>query len=342
MDATDYSLLSRINRDIPDGLIVLDTAGTIVYVNPAAGRLLGTQLQIGTKYAALLAAEPNGQNDAFHQYLLDSVYDKAHRHSGDLAYTRPDGSVRTFQMVSSFLFGEDGSSQQGVVIQFSDITEVHRVRKLHQDTVFLFVSLLGMLSIFTFASVIWMNTGEPFPSALMTVFIEITGVVLAYFLFRSSPITWKDLGLSVHGCGRYLLIDGAATAAILGIMLVVKMVLRRTGILSAGEPFFHWELWTTASTLYPITVVLQEFLTRSLVHESITRVIPSKHAELYAIAISSLFFGAIHLYLGLAFMAGAAFLLGFFGLIYTRQRCIWGLCIPHYILGLSVSILWGF
>lgn len=342
MQSADYSLLSRINRDIPDGLIVLDTNGTIVYANPAAGQLMGTELTVGSKYASLFAQDSGGQNDAFHQFLLDSIYDKQHKHGGELDYRRPDGSLRTFQVVTSFLFGEEGAERQGVVIQFSDITEVHQARKLQQDTVTLFVCLLGMLAVFNFASVIWVSAGEPFPSALMTVLIEITGVVLSFFILRNSPIRWEDLGLRFHGCGKYLLIDGAATAAILGVMLLVRLILFRTGILSPAEPFFHWKKWTTSSTLYPITVVLQEFLTRSLVHESVTRVIPAKHAELYAIIISSLFFGAIHLYLGLAFMFGAAFLLAFFGLIYTKQRCIWGLCIPHYILGLSVSILWGF
>ena len=36
----DLGYLYRIMRDITDGLIVLDTEGTVIYVNPSAKRIL--------------------------------------------------------------------------------------------------------------------------------------------------------------------------------------------------------------------------------------------------------------------------------------------------------------
>ena len=63
--------------------------------------------------------------------------------------------------------------------------------------------------------------------------------------------------------------------------------------------------------------------------------------DVVAIIISSLYFGALHLHKGLAFMIGATLLLSVFGFIYSRQGTIWGLCIPHYFLGLSLTVIWG-
>ena len=44
---------------------------------------------------------------------------------------------------------------------------------------------------------------------------------------------------------------------------------------------------------------------------------------------------------GLGFMIGSFLLLSVFGVIYERQKTIWGLCIPHYFLGLSLKLIWG-
>lgn len=342
MQQIDFSLLSRINRDILDGLIVLDTKGTIIYTNPAANELLGRKIEIGSKYSSLMVSETNSANDEFHQYLLDCLYDKHHSHHGELKYTKPNGKKHIFHILTSFLFGNEGTEKMGVVIQFSDVTELNQTHKLHQNTAYLFIALLGILSLFNYITTIWLDLGKPFASSIMTILIEVVGFVLVLLLFRKFDTDEIDFGLKFKGKGKYIVTDLFVTIIILAVMIIVKIYLRKNMVLSPNEPFLHMEKWDMSKTLYPITVVLQEFLTRSLVHEGIKQVIPSKKSDLIAIGVSSLFFGAIHLHLGLAFMLGSAFLLAFFGLVYTKQRCIWGLCIPHYVLGLAVSILWGF
>ena len=54
-----------------------------------------------------------------------------------------------------------------------------------------------------------------------------------------------------------------------------------------------------------------------------------------------MFFSALHIHLGLGFMAGSFLLLSVFGILYERQKTIWGLCIPHFLLGLSLKLIWG-
>ncbi len=66
-------------------------------LNPSASKLLGSpELKEGITYVEYMVSDTNGTNDAFHQYILDCVYEKDAIHAGDVLYTRPDGDVRTF------------------------------------------------------------------------------------------------------------------------------------------------------------------------------------------------------------------------------------------------------
>ena len=53
--------------------------------------------------------------------------------------------------------------------------------------------------------------------------------------------------------------------------------------------------------------------------------------------MSSLLFGALHIHRGFIYMLAATVLLGIFGVLYRKQNSIWGLCIPHFVLG---EIIW--
>ena len=113
------------------------------------------------------------------------------------------------------------------------------------------------------------------------------------------------------------------------------------GIISPDKPLFNWSAVSLATYLYPLSVVLQEFLTRGAAQGCLERVLPDNSSPAISIIVSYLFFGALHVHKGLACMLGAAALLSFFGVLYKKQGTIWGLCIPHFFLGLTLTILWG-
>ena len=50
-------------------------------------------------------------------------------------------------------------------------------------------------------------------------------------------------------------------------------------------------------------------------------------------------FAALHLHYSPFFMIGAAVLLGVFGVVYRRQRSIWGLVLVHFTFGMSAAML---
>ena len=80
-------LMPRILRDIDDAVLALDQHGQIIYVNPQCRRLLGLgDSALGKTYAEVFFDEKDNGNDAFHQFVLDAVYDKKQTHSGLVAH----------------------------------------------------------------------------------------------------------------------------------------------------------------------------------------------------------------------------------------------------------------
>jgi membrane protease YdiL (CAAX protease family) len=231
----------------------------------------------------------------------------------------------------------------GVILQFTDVTELETARQKYYDTARLLVLLLGMLSLWNFAVGLYEHFGRPFPGYIMTMLIEIMGVIGAVYMIRYTSITTEELGLKFKGVRKCIALDGLFTAVVLAAMIIAKIIIRRTmpQLISPDSPMFYFNAWGAAETLYPLTVIVQEFLTRGAVQGSIQRIMPGKNGVRVSIILSSMFFSALHIYLGLAFMIGSFLLLSVFGVVYEKQKTIWGLCIPHYFLGLSLKIIFG-
>lgn len=337
----DAQMLPRILRDVTDGVILLDLHGTVMYVNPSGMQILALDDRvIGQKYAPTMFG--NGiANDSFHQFLLDAVYDKVCTHHGSCDYILPDGKTLKLGMVSSFLKNEDGTESEGVVIQFSDVTELADMRRREHDATMVFVSSLGFLCFWTIITALWETLGRPLPTGTMTLIVTLLGFIVMAVLVSKTSITWKDVGLKPHNLKRVLITDGIIAAAALLLLCVIKLFVMRLspGFFDTSKPFFNWGALTLSRLSYPFVVFLQELVSRGFVHESMRRVISGKHRETAAIIVSSLMFGALHYFLGLTYMVGAMLLLGILGAIYRKQNTIWGLCIPHLVLGLAVVVL---
>lgn len=247
-------------------------------------------------------------------------------------------------LTCSLLFGPDGVEKEGVVIQFSDVTQEAELKEKHRNTARGFVIIMGILCLWIFFYAIWELLGRPIQGGVMTMLIEVAAIAGFFCLRRFTTIDFADMGLGTKGIKRALIVDGIATATILAVMLVAKTCIMNFSpdVFGADAKLLDFSRWNIFDTIYPLTVVLQEFLTRGVMHETVRNMIPGKNANAAAIIVSSLFFGALHVHLGLAYMIGSALLLGVFGVIYTKQRTIWGLCIPHYFLGISLKMIFAF
>ncbi len=343
-DNTQLQTVVRVARDLSDGLMLIDNQGTIQFINPSASRLLGNDaLREGITYAEYMASDGNSANDAFHQYVLDCVYDKDARHAGAVTYTHPDGSVRYFKIAASYAGSMDGPRKSGVILRVTDITDLHLAKVKHDDTIKVLIGTITIMALWDYLVAVWETAGRPISSTALTVIIEVIGVIATVFALRYTSITVTDFGLGTRNLKKNILVDSALTAAVLALMIVVKLFLRQffPNIISPDRPFFRWDALQAVDLLYIPTVVLQEFLVRGVTQGSLERILPENYPPAVAIIVSSLVFGSIHIHKGLVFMVGAACLLCFFGFLYRKQGNIWGLCIPHLFLSWALRVIWG-
>ena len=335
--------VDRIGRDISDGLILIDNSGMVLFENTCAANILNNpSLKEGVPYASFMAEDEGNGNDAFHQYILDSIYDKESRHSGDIAYNRPDGSVRYLRMRTSYIRDEDGLQREGILLSFSDITDYHKEKVKHDDTVIVLLGMLSMLAIWDFMVTIWEHFNVPIPSGILTIIIEIMGLVFTLFALRHTSITVADFGLGFKNVKKPILINIAVTFAILMLMVLVKFLGRQLlpAVFNPNTPFFHWDVFRIVDLAYIPTVIMQEFLIQGVTLGSVVRILPDSYPPAIAVLTTSMFFGSIHIHLGISYMAGSVLFLSVFGFIYLKQKTVWSLCIPHLLLSWSLRLLW--
>ena len=335
--------VDRIARDISDGLILINNSGTVLFVNACAASILNNpSLKEGVTYAGFMNEDKENANDAFHQYILDSIYDKESPHSGSIAYNRPDGSVRYLSVKTSYVRSDDGLQQEGILLSFSDITDYHKEKVKHDDTVIVLLGMLSMVAVWDFMVTIWEHLDEPIPSGILTLIIEIMGLTFTVFALRHTSITVADFGLGFKNVKKPVLVNIAVTFAALILMILVKFLGRQLlpTVFNPDTPFFHWDVFRIADLAYIPTVIMQEFLIQGVTLGSVARILPDSYPSAIAVFTTSMFFGSIHIHLGIAYMAGSVLFLSVFGFIYLKQKTVWSLCIPHLLLSWSLRLLW--
>ena len=186
---------------------------------------------------------------------------------------------------------------------------------------------------------LWRLTGETLSQEIMTQFIHLIALIMFFYIRHYTHFTYEEMGLKIKGIGKAVKTDCLFTVIFAAALFGVKFILMRTspGFFPAGAPFWDWGRLNWSDIAYPVTVVLQEFLSRGVIHENLRRIFVGKHSEGAAIIVSSLIFGALHIHRGFMYMLAATALLSIFGILYRRQNSIWGLCIPHFVLG---EIVW--
>ena len=343
-DAKDVKeIIPRILRDMSDGVLVLDRQGRILFLNEQGRKMLGESKDItGQNYAtAFLEQDMAGENDDFHQFVLDAVYDKEHAHSGEADYKARNRELRRFSLTSSFLRSEDGATPIGIVVMFSDVTEIARLNRQRREssTIFAVLMICVCLYLFLWSLLRYLNA-EP-AGWVMNLMIESISIIMFFIILKTTSFSIRDIGLRVVNAKATFLPDILITIAGTVALVLGKIVLLRVapGFFPEGAPFWDWSVGTFADIIYPLTVILQEFLARGVMQENLKRIFTGKYAGAMSIIVSALVFGVLHIAYGLPYMLGATLLLGVLGVFYHKQGNIWGLCIIHYVLGEVATFL---
>ena len=200
-----------------------------------------------------------------------------------------------------------------------------------------FLTAIGIWTLFD-ASLTYF--GIEIPQFCMSYILLGLGMILVWAIFSKTDLKFSELGFSLKNIGKPLIVNVIISASAALIMIAAKVVLIRSGseFFPEDQPFFDFN-FTLGMKLYPLSVLLQEFLSQSIIHECLMRILKGKHSGIHAILLSSILFTALHIHRGFGYMIGSLFLCTVIGIMYRRQRSIWGLCITHYSVSMMAFFL---
>ena len=335
-EESQEALDTRVLRDFDEGIITFDGDGVIRFINPAASMILGlTDNAVGKGYRDVFGDE----NDALKDYFLKATVHRDVSQRGDILFRREDGSHARLNTSCICLQDDQDPGQISYAIHFDDITEIDVLRRKRRESSAVFIGTMTAVSLWIYAVALWQQTGQRLSQEVMTQFIHGIALVMFFYIRHYTHFSLEEMGLKFKGISRAVRIDCLLTAVFAAVLFGLKALLLRLspGFFPAGVPFWDWSRLNWSDYTYPLTVVLQEFLSRGVIHENLRRIFVGRYSEAAAIIVSSLLFGALHIHRGFMYMLAATALLSLFGVLYRRQNSIWGLCIPHFVLG---EIVW--
>lgn len=330
------TLDTRVLRDFDEGIITFDRGGVIRYINPSASLILGlTENAAGKRYRDVFSKE----NDALLEFLVKATEEKNASHRGDILFHREDGRDVRLNTSCICLQDEEDPQERSYAIHFDDITEIDILRRKRRESSAVFIGTMTAISVWIYAVALWQHTGQRVSQEVMTQFIHAISLIMFFYIRHYTHFSFEEMGFRIKGIAKAIKTDCLLTAIFTAVLFGIKLVLLRVspGFFPAGAPFWDWSRMNWSDITYPLTVVLQEFLSRGVIHENLRRIFVGKYSEAAAIIVSSLLFGALHIHRGFMYMLAATALLAIFGILYRKQNSIWGLCIPHFVLG---EVVW--
>ena len=330
----------RALQDMSSAVLVIDCRENIIYVNQPASEILEIESGRRQSETQFSLYSEDSYNDAFHDAILEALYQKKSTNLHTVSYKSPSGKKYVLDMSSSYLPGFTDEDSQ-LVVTFSDQTEFEATRIRLRDSSRTFSTFLFGFCIWILFYALWEFLGRPWPASVMTHGVELLGIIMLLFILSYTSLTWRDLGVLTDKFEVTVLT--ASVVALLSVLLlfVIKMVARMIdpNCFEPDAPFFDISRFGRAQIVYIFTAGIQEFLARSVIQGNLKRITVVKNPAVLAIFLSSLIFAALHIHLGFLFMCGAAILAGLEGLLYEKQGTIFGVWIVHWFFGVSGTLL---
>ena len=332
---------TRVLRDMSSAVLVLDHKGQVVYVNEPASKMLEISLEKDENLILLKRLRTQSYNDGFGDYVFNAIFDKQNTHNSTINYMAPSGRKYVFYMSSSYLV--DSNDEPLVVITLDDETEKEALKQKLRDSSKTFVLFLSFFCSWILIYALWMQLKQPVAGQWMTIGVEVMAILMLVYMLKFTSLTRRDLGI---GISKKELIKTLKVAGIVAVCAVIflfllKFVARLIVPDSFGPefPFFDITKFGINQVLYIFTAGIQEFLARSVMQGNLERIIESKHSGVTAIIVSALIFAALHVHFGFLFMVGAAILAGLEGILYYKQKNIYGVWLVHWTFGVSGTLL---
>ncbi len=166
-----------------------------------------------------------------------------------------------------------------------------------------------------------------FPAYYYTRLIEFLALCLFVSLALTTPMRFSEMGIVVP---RAVLFRSLSLGGGVGLAFVALFALLGT---FRGGFSFSWHLAGDVSRLtYFVVAPFQEILAKSVMLYSFELVLDRRHPRV-ANLLSALFFGAFHVVYGAKMMVLSAGLSFLTGLLFQKERCVWGVALTHFALG---------
>lgn len=326
-----------IFENMSDGVMLVNTDGEITYMNSACARILHVNQKDmpGTSFSEIFLQ--NKKNRAFNRLFHNSMEKGQVTEKTTVKYQQED-TLSYFSIDISLLQQTDTSLRrkepfQGMLVLIEDITD-QKLRKQHEhDCAYIFAGLIVCISLYLACwSCLRFTLHKNFPTSYYTRIIEgITFLLFLEIAFFTS-FSLKEIGLIPNlsrwkqNC-RETLFTGVISC---GVILLAKLVMTLLGWNIKGY-FIGGSLH--GATVYIFTAFIQEFLARGVIQTSVKYLMHIRYQKQFGIVLTSLLFSLMHLPFGFYFMLGAFLLSLALGIIYERQKDIWGCTILHWGCG---------
>lgn len=328
--------INEIIANTQDGILVINNKGVIEYQNKAFADILGINIYKGDKYIDVMRQSESDKNDPFHQIILDSVYSSGTTVKETPVFYKSDGT-KLYLKVSA------KRNNDFVIFTISDVTEIEENRIHNKDASLIVASVIAFLCVWIYFVKLWSQFIDPNgdKSFIVTYILLLFGMFLVLFgIKNTTKLKLKNMGIKISN-KKVIIQDCLIALTFFGFMCILKLILlKMKPALFKTDSFFNWGFFLTfKGSMYPISVIGQEFLARGFMGEAFNTVFEGPNKKFYSLLISSLFFGALHIHRKLSYMIVTPIFMFICGLIYEKQESIWGICIIHYALLAGAKVL---
>lgn len=349
-----------IFQNMSDGIVLLNNAGNITYMNAAAKSILDVSEEetiAGVSFIEKFSHRK--KNKAFNRFTQKCIQNNYADKKNDIKYITADKKNRfldisisliqakpdvkglngnnfkhpTNDYNNSNILSNNNADIQGMLLLLQDTSYRHRLKQHEHDCAYIFA---GLIFCITFYLTLWRYLNFTRHIYLhrdtYTLIIEIITFILFLEIVFMTSFSLNEIGLipKWKNLKRNCLETFATGIVTCLIILLTKVVLTLIGYKIKG--YFIGGSFDGACK-YIFTSFVQEFLARGVIQTSVKYLMHVKYQTAFSIILTSLLFSLMHMPFGFYFMFGAFILSLALGYLYEHQQSIWGCVFLHWACG---------
>lgn len=328
-----------IFNNMSDGVIMVNEEGIITYMNSASAAIFHVDAEDAIQKPFNDIFLQNKKNRAFNKLFRSSMEKGQLTEKTMVKYTSSEAKESSFVTVDISLMQQENTAIrrkepfQGMIVLVEDVTDTQLLQQHDHDCAYIFAGLILCISIYLAAwSLCRFTLHVPLKTQDYTMMIEMITFVLFLEIAFCTSFSLREIGL-IPNISRWRtnLKETITTGVIVCLLiLLAKLVLSLAGIRIKGY-FIGGSLH--GAYIYIFTAFIQEFLARGVIQKSVKSLLHVKYQKQLSIFLTSLLFSLMHLPFGFYFMVGAFLLSCALGVIFERQRDIWGCAVLHWGCG---------